>query len=90
VARDNTLKVPCINGLGIPSHITEIKKISTQTRRSAEYARLVLGLTPDEVPVKLGVGVELLGEEPGLALLGPGVLFFRGQVEDQVGDDEGL
>ena len=40
--------------------------------------------------MEVGVGVELLGEEAGLALLGLGVLFVRGQVEDQVGDDEGL
>ena len=40
--------------------------------------------------MELGVGVELLGEEAGLALLGLGVLFVSGQVEDQVGDDEGL
>jgi len=59
-------------------------------RRRAEYVHLVLGLTPDEVPVELGVWVELLGEEAGLALLGHGVLFVGGQVEDQVGDDEGL
>ena len=40
--------------------------------------------------MELGVGAELLGEEAGLALLGLGVLFVSGQVEDQVGDDEGL
>lgn len=58
--------------------------------RRAEYVRLVLALAPDEILVELVVGLELLGEEAGLALLGLGVLFGGGQVEDQVGDDEGL
>lgn len=40
--------------------------------------------------MELGVRVELLSEEAGLAFLGQGVLFSRGQVEDQIGDDEGL
>jgi len=40
--------------------------------------------------VELGIGGELLGEEARLTLLGLGVLFGSGQVEDQVGDDEGL
>ena len=72
------------------------------------YARLVLGLAPNEVLMEISgrAGVELLSEEAGialylsdflsdfpgggagLALVGLGVLFFRGQVEDQVGDDE--
>ena len=40
--------------------------------------------------MELGVRVELLSEEAGLALLGLGVLLDRGQVEDQIGDDESL
>ena len=40
--------------------------------------------------MELGVRVELLSEEAGLAFLGQGVLFIRGQVEDQICDDEGL
>lgn len=40
--------------------------------------------------MELGVRVELLSEEAGLAFLGQGVLFSRGQVEDQIGDDEDL
>jgi hypothetical protein len=40
--------------------------------------------------VELGVGVELLREQAGLALLGFRILFGRRQVEDQVCDDEGL
>ena len=40
--------------------------------------------------MELGVRVELLGKQAGLALLGLGVLFVGGQVEDQVGDDEGF
>lgn len=40
--------------------------------------------------MELGVRVELLGEEAGLSLLRLGVLFVRGQVKDQVGDDERL
>ena len=55
-----------------------------------KHALLILTLAPDEVLVELGVGIELLGEETGLALLGLGVLFLSGQVEDQVGDDKGL
>jgi hypothetical protein len=55
-----------------------------------EHARFILALAPDEVLVELGVGVELLGEEPSLALFGFGVLFVRRQVKDQVCDDEGL
>ena len=58
--------------------------------RSAKYARLVLALAPNEVLMELSIRVELLSEEAGLALLGLGVLFVRGQVEDQIGDDEGL
>ena len=57
---------------------------------SEKYVRLVLTLAPDEVLVELGVGIEFLGEDAGLALLGQGVLLGGGQVEDQVGDDEGL
>ena len=57
---------------------------------STKHARLVLALTPDEVLVELSVRAELLGEEACLALFGLGVLFVSGQVEDQVGDDEGL
>ena len=55
-----------------------------------KYAQLVLAFTPDETLVELSEGIEFLGEHPGFALLGFGVLFFSGQVEDQVGDDEGL
>ena len=51
---------------------------------------LVLALAPNEILVEFSVGVELLGEDAGLALLGLAVLFESGQVEDQVGDDEGL
>lgn len=58
--------------------------------RSVKHLRLVLTLTPDETLVELGVGVEFLGEEASLPLLGLGVLFVSGQVEDQVGNYEGL
>jgi hypothetical protein len=58
--------------------------------RSAKCVRLVFTLIPDEFFVEIGVGVELLGEETRLALLRFGVLFISGQVENQVGDDEGL
>jgi len=40
--------------------------------------------------MELGVRVELLSEEAGLALLGFGILFDRGQIEDQIGNDEGF
>lgn len=40
--------------------------------------------------MELGVGVELLREQTGLALLRLGILFVSRQVEDQVCDDEGL
>lgn len=66
------------------------------------YARLVLGLAPNEVLMEISGRAELLSEEAGLALflseflseeaglalVELGVLFVRGQVEDQVGDDE--
>ena len=55
-----------------------------------KYALLVLALAPYEALVEIGVGVELLGEETGLARLGLGVLFSGGQVEDQVSNDKGL
>jgi len=40
--------------------------------------------------MEISGGVELLSEETGLALFGLGVLFVRGQVENQVGDNECL
>ena len=92
MARDDTLKIPRSNFLGVPSHSTkgDQNRLVHEERGRTKCIRLVLALAPNEVPVELGVGVELLGEEAGLALLGLGVLFFRGQVEDQVSDDEGL
>lgn len=59
-------------------------------RKGAEHVHLVLALAPDEVLVELGVGIELLCEEAGLALLRFRVLFCGGQVEDQVCDNKGL
>jgi hypothetical protein len=93
VARDDTFKLPFGNSLGVLGHCTaegRDKKSVHEWGRRAEYIRLVLALAPDEILVELVVGLELLGEEAGLALLGLGVLFGGGQVEDQVGDNEGL
>jgi hypothetical protein len=70
--------------------MSEWMETSTRMRRSTKHARLVLALAPNEVPMELCGRVELLGEDAGLALLGLGVLFGRGQVEDQIGDDEAL
>lgn len=59
-------------------------------RVGVNYILLILALSPDEVLVEFRGGVELLGEKTGLALFGFGILLSSGQVEDQVGDDEGL
>lgn len=73
-----------------PLHWNKRVKIDARIRRSAKHARLVLALAPNEILMELGVRVELLSEEASLALLGLGVLFDRGQIEDQIGDDESL
>jgi hypothetical protein len=91
VARDDTPEVPPVDGLGISGHGTGKNQRSGEKRGGAqEYVHLILALTPDEVLMELGGGIELLGEETSLTLLGLGVLLGGGQVEDQVGDNEGL
>lgn len=57
---------------------------------ASRHIHLILAFPPDEVFVEFRIGVELLGEKTGLALVGLGVLFGGRQVEDQVCDDEGL
>jgi len=88
--RSNSHPATILASLAMALRNAEIRNRSTRMRGSVRYVRLVLTLTPDEVLVELGVRAELLGEETGLALLGLGVLFVGGQVEDQVCDDEGL
>lgn len=92
MTRDNALKFPCVNLLGVPGHSTEETDMNRRNpaRETIRSIPLVLALAPNEILVEFGVGVELLGEDAGLALLGLVVLFESGQVEDQVGDDEGL
>ena len=49
-----------------------------QHRRARRSVRLVLAFAPNEILVEFGVGVQLLGEDAGLALLGQGVLLGCG------------
>lgn len=79
MARNDTLKVPSIHGFGIPGHSTEEMRIDKwRCSEKKKHIRLILALSPEEVPVEVRVGIELLGEKTGLALLGLGVLFVSG------------
>lgn len=73
-----------------PIALDKRERQHTKEMVHAKHIRLILALVPDEVFVKVGVGIKLLGEETGLALLGHGVLFSSRQIKNQVRNDEGL